>query len=144
MVVALAALALPLLVLAPAAMNVLPANQKDAVKNGRRLQLESKGAMLDVATRGMVVGEECSVDTAAKACYPVMPAVDAPLIKDADGTVLESANSHAYLLHYHGLAMCAARSCPASPLVPCLPARALPPRSCLAALSPYSLTPPCP
>ena len=88
--------------LSKAPKNALPADQLNAVKDGQPLTGVQGDSALDVATAGMVVGQECLPDTPAKACYPVLPAKDAPEIKDAAGKLLGSANSHAYLAFYGG------------------------------------------
>ena len=102
---ALLSAALHVAVLSKAPKNALPADQLNAVKDGQPLTGVQGDSALDVATAGMVVGQECLPDTPAKACYPVLPAKDAPEIRDAAGKLLGSANSHAYLAFYHGYAM---------------------------------------
>ena len=99
---ALLSAALHVAVLSKAPKNALPADQLNAVKDGQPLTGVQGDSALDVATAGMVVGQECLPDTPAKACYPVLPAKDAPEIKDAAGKLLGSANSHAYLAFYGG------------------------------------------
>ena len=99
---ALLSAALHVAVLSKARQNALPADQLNAVKDGQPLTGAQGDSVLDVATAGMVVGQECLPDTPAKACYPVLPAKDAPEIKDAAGKLLGSANSHAYLAFYGG------------------------------------------
>ena len=59
--------------------NALPADQLNAVKGGQPLLLTgAQASALDVATAGMVVGQECSPDTPAYAGEPftVTSAID--------------------------------------------------------------------